>query len=183
MTTDGHEDLLDWVFPVEVMYTRVVSDLIPTVLYGTLAQMVELRCEVPSKRGFDSLTSYSKNQTTHMKFSLKHLFVVYLNPAFWLQNHPHSKFLSEWYVYKLNDPNILITDIGDHTAKIDGRLMWIANYPYACGCPYPNHKMVEYLPAKWIRYELNKRIERERLRSIGITDDGETTIKNWLEKK
>lgn len=62
------------------------------------------------------------------------LIRVILTPGIWMQNHRYS---STWdaKIQSLMAEN-MFKDNDRYTAKLDGREIWIANYPYAAFNPY-----------------------------------------------
>lgn len=57
-----------------------------------------------------------------------------LLPPYWVQVHPTSKAWDK-VLNELLDRGP-ITEIGDHTAKVGGAVVWVANWPYGFGNPY-----------------------------------------------
>lgn len=62
-----------------------------------------------------------------IKYQLKAL----INPAHWLRNYRTHKGWDEWLWDSLN--NCEISDIGTYRANVNGKSVWISNYPYASG--------------------------------------------------
>jgi len=56
------------------------------------------------------------------------LFVLF-HPRFWLMNDSYEKAFDTWLLHSLETSSF--SDITSFRATINGRRLWIANYPYA----------------------------------------------------
>jgi len=61
-------------------------------------------------------------------------FRVLFTPRCWTQLHPYSKAWDA-HLSKLIETHDFV-NVGQHTAEIDGILVWIANHPYGSFHPY-----------------------------------------------
>ena len=56
-----------------------------------------------------------------------------MHPRFWLMN---CQYDASWDKFVKNNIHTLC-DIDNYTGKIGGKEIWLANYPYGYGQPYP----------------------------------------------
>lgn len=58
---------------------------------------------------------------------------ILFTPSCWIRNHPTSLEWDEWLSKALEDPEI--SELGNHDCLINGKGVWISNYPYCYGGP------------------------------------------------
>lgn len=67
-----------------------------------------------------------------------------LHPRYWLMNHPFSREWDTWLNEQMDAGKF--DSITQHTARIGGRVVWIANHPYAS---FTNHGQgIEVRPSR-----------------------------------
>jgi hypothetical protein len=76
-----------------------------------------------------------------MKTLISWVFNI-LQPSCWVRNHPACKYWDAELNAQLDNPTF--TDFGKHTVKLNGSLIWVANYPYAYGTA--RHSAEDALP-------------------------------------
>lgn len=62
------------------------------------------------------------------------LFRILTTPRCWLRNHLTNKVLDEWMIEALKEPKF--SNYGSFTIDLNGKTIWIENYPYGCGEVY-----------------------------------------------
>lgn len=96
-----------------------------------------------------------------------------LRPKFWIQNYPSSKILDKWMNQKLDEGKL---KLGDNChAKLDGKSIWIENYPYSFGCVIGKP---HFLPFARTRKRLY-----EELIKLGHPVTTEQKLKQFLNRK
>jgi hypothetical protein len=92
-------------------------------------------------------------------------------PKFW---HMNEHYCKEWDVELkrlMSEHNF--TDIENCTAKLDGRVIWVANYPYSSFMPYePNNKDLnkdkhKYRPSRLTIKRAMEKLEHDMVRDFG----------------
>lgn len=93
-----------------------------------------------------------------MKYMLASILAL-INPAYWFSNHKTCYRYDRLLRNELKNP--IFTDIGLYTCKLNGKEVWISNYPYAFGSPGSGLKNT-ILPRRSTRiilkYELDKAV-------------------------
>ena len=62
-----------------------------------------------------------------------------LRPRHWLRNYPTSLAWDAFVLRAIAAGDIV--RIGKYSAKVGGKAVWVGNYPYAYGYPYPGDVM------------------------------------------
>lgn len=77
-------------------------------------------------------------------------------PRFWLRNEPYSAAWDAALNAMLDDPKIETR--GSHTLLLNGKDIWVRNYPYSYGHPY--EWAHEVMPSRATVIRLHKTIEQ-----------------------
>ena len=100
-----------------------------------------------------------------MKYLLPFVTSI-INPTYWFSNAKVNYEYDKKLRKALENP--VFTDIGPYTCKINGKTIWISNYPYAYGSPWNGFKGVDLLPRRCtrivLRSELNKHLSNCAMR-------------------
>lgn len=86
--------------------------------------------------------------------------VVVINPVFWIQVGSQSKEWDKRLRNELENPSF--SDVGKYTCKLNGRRIWISNYPYGYGNDHPRFGSPQPLPARKTRILLRKALRDKR---------------------
>jgi len=62
---------------------------------------------------------------------MKDFLRVLFTPSIWFRINGVSKGLDRWMVEALDNP--VFSEVSRYTCKLNGKRIWIANYPYAFG--------------------------------------------------
>ena len=82
---------------------------------------------------------------------------IILDPRMWLMLFPYSRTWDNWVNKSLDEGKF--TDIGEYTARLNGELIWIANYPYGFGTP---HNGLHVRPSRMTIRRIMRRIIEDR---------------------
>lgn len=63
-----------------------------------------------------------------MLIELMLLIRVLLSPSYWIRIYRYDSSYDKWLRLQLRNP--IFTDMDKHTIKLNGKLIWIASYPY-----------------------------------------------------
>ena len=63
-----------------------------------------------------------------MLIELMLLIRVLLTPSYWIRIYRYDSSYDKWLRLQLINP--IFTDMDAHTIKLNGKLIWIASYPY-----------------------------------------------------
>lgn len=77
-----------------------------------------------------------------LKYLIRFSFIF--RPTYWVRNYRCSEEWDKELNSMLDKPVFEYT--GSHTIKLNGKMVWISNYPYAYGSPY--EWGVEVLPRR-----------------------------------
>lgn len=82
---------------------------------------------------------------------------ILLSPSYWIMNNSYSK---DWDAAMLAslEAGEKFTDIDDYTARFGGRLIWIANHPYASFTPRSSF-VGGFRPSRVTIMKLRERLE------------------------
>lgn len=84
---------------------------------------------------------------------------VFVNPRFWINVGDFDKEWDRMVREELKDPHFEYAS--KHTVKLNGRKIWISNYPYGFGCDYSG---IHYniLPSRKTRFLLNAAMNNKK---------------------
>jgi hypothetical protein len=95
---------------------------------------------------------------------IKELLFALTHPSFWIQNHPFNKeWEDEFNKLMLNHK---FEQIGEFTAKLGNKTIWISNYPYASFSDHDFETIYKYLPKRLTRYKAMKKLEEDFRNSL-----------------
>ena len=77
---------------------------------------------------------------------MKWLWKVLVTPSCWRLNYPVSGSWDAALNEMLDNP--YFTKIEDCTVTLDGLDIWVKNFPYAYGAPYPDRQDIHFLPRR-----------------------------------
>ena len=96
--------------------------------------------------------------------NLYYFIKVLLTPTCWLRNSPTSRHWDASVLENLKSPEW--SDLQKHTVKLNGKTIWISNYPYA-SCT--DHRAIrEFMPSRITVFKFFDAIEENyqgRIRS------------------
>ena len=93
---------------------------------------------------------------------LETIIRIIKTPRCWARNYKTSQTLDSWLKRALLIP--AITEIGQHTCKVDGKLLWIENYPYA----YGNLRNIRRLPSRGTVFMLHDELLKHKEYNIPV---------------
>jgi hypothetical protein len=76
---------------------------------------------------------------------IKNIIFTLISPKYWLMLKTYNKHCDEWCITALKSPKIEI--ISEHRAKLNGKEIWISNYPYGfefCGTNVRPSRLMVY---------------------------------------
>lgn len=77
--------------------------------------------------------------------SFKDFFFTVFHVGHWFRNHPTDKYWDQ-QLNILLDNKPTFTEFQAYTLRLNGVLIWVSNYPYCYGHPYP--LMAKSLPSR-----------------------------------
>lgn len=86
---------------------------------------------------------------------LANIIVRILLPSFWIQNYKTNWHWDCVLLNKINSPETIYGIPDKYTVVINGKLIWISNYPYAYGSA---HHVSDDLPSPITRILLKRKI-------------------------
>ncbi len=104
---------------------------------------------------------------------INEIISIVIRPHFWNRNYKISAQYDKWLRDALRKPEI--TELKRHTCVLNGKDIWIANYPYAFG----NLRWINLLPSRYAALMLRK--ELERIPEYPICEDLEQQVHEALE--
>lgn len=99
---------------------------------------------------------------------LSHYFIKFLEKVwcvyavfYWMQlyeDYPYSASFDAWMRKSLKEGH-KIEILGSHTARFNGRIIWISNVPYAAFHLYESDKK-DVSPSRYTKYLMNKQLKK-----------------------
>ncbi len=68
-----------------------------------------------------------------MNNELKWFFYFLLKYDWWFRNYNYSAEFDEWMNTALDNPKFDLCELESYEVKLNGKTIWISNYPYAYG--------------------------------------------------
>jgi hypothetical protein len=90
---------------------------------------------------------------------MKYWIKVLLTPSCWIRNYPYSKEYDDICLKQLENP--VFTNVGEHYAQLNGKLVWINNYPYAA-FHLERGRLAYKLPSRRTVFKLKEALEAQR---------------------
>lgn len=70
---------------------------------------------------------------------LREFFFRLIRPAHWLRNYPTSLAWDAFVLRAISEGNVFRVD--KYTACVGGKTVWVGDYPFSYGAPYPGEVM------------------------------------------
>lgn len=77
---------------------------------------------------------------------IKTVLRILMTPKCWARNYLTHKKWDKALREQLLNP--VFTEISEHSVKLNGVEIWVANYPYAYGSQYSSRTREKYLPSR-----------------------------------
>ena len=94
---------------------------------------------------------------------IKDIVRILSTPRCWLRNYGTSAALSA-FINESLDNNHSIDFLLDRIIKLNGKELWIGNYPYAFGSLYERRELIKFLPDRTTVFRLHDALEKELLK-------------------